>query len=81
MITVLQSAKQFWNSSATVHSKAKQQHAWAMPGATWSSPSNMSNFLREVYLKAGGEINLPYHGEGSMMQVANNPIQGLFPNA
>jgi hypothetical protein len=80
MITVLQSAKQFWNSSATVHSKAKQQHAWAMPGATWSSPSNMSNFLREVYLKAGGEINLPYHGEGSMMQVENNPIQGLFPN-
>ena len=81
MEVVLQSAFQFWNSSATVHSKAKQQHAWAMPGATWSSPSNMSNFLREVYLKAGGEINLPYHGEGSMMQVANNPIQGLFPNA
>ena len=81
MITVLQSAKQFWNSSATVHSKAKQQHAWAMPGATWSSPSNMSNFLREVHIVAGGEINLPYHGEGSMMQVENNPIQGLFPNA
>jgi len=81
MIAVLQSAKQFWNSSATVHSKAKQQHAWAMPGATWSSPSNMSNFLREVHIVAGGEINLPYHGEGSMMQVENNPIQGLFPNA
>ena len=81
MIVVLQSAFQFWNSSATVHSKAKQQHAWAMPGATWSSPSNMSNFLREVHIVAGGEINLPYHGEGSMMQVANNPIQGLFPNA
>ena len=81
MKVVLQSAFQFWNSSATVHSKAKQQHAWAMPGATWSSPSNMSNFLREVHIVAGGEINLPYHGEGSMMQVANNPIQGLFPNA
>ena len=81
MKVVLQSAFQFWNSSATVHSKAKQQHAWAMPGATWSSPSNMSNFLREVHIVAGGEINLPYHGEGSMMQVSNNPIQGLFPNA
>jgi hypothetical protein len=80
MIEVLQSAKKFFSSSATVHSKAKQQHAWAMPGATWSSPSNMSNFLRELHIVAGGEINLPYHGEGSMMQVQNNPVTGLFPN-
>jgi hypothetical protein len=81
MIAVLQSAKQFFNSSATVHSKAKQQHAWAMPGAGWSSPSNMSNFLRELHIVAGGELNLPYHGEGSIMQVQTNPVQGLFPNA
>ena len=81
MIEVLQSAKKFFSSSATVHSKAKQQHAWAMPGATWSSPSNMSNFLRELHIVAGGEINLPYHGEGSVMQVETNPVQGLFPNA
>lgn len=80
MIAVLQSAKQFFNSSATVHSKAKQQHAWAMPGAGWSSPSNMSNFLRELHIVAGGELNLPYHGEGSIMQVQTNPVQGLFPN-
>ena len=80
MISVLQSAKQFFRDSDLVHSKAKQQHAWAMPGATWSSPSNMSNFLREVHIVAGGELNLPYHGDGSLMQVETNPIQGLFPN-
>ena len=81
MISVLQSAKKFYRDSDIVHSKAKQQHAWAMPGASWSSPSNMSNFLRELHIVAGGELNLPYHGEGSVMQVETNPVQGLFPNA
>ena len=52
-----------------------------MPGATWSSPSNMANFLREIHIKAGGELGLPYHGEGSLMQVETNPVTGLFPNA
>ena len=80
MLKVLQTAKLFFNSSATVHSKAKQQHAWAMPGATWSSPSNMADFLREVHIVAGGDLSLPYHGDGSLMQVETNPIQGLFAN-
>jgi len=50
-----------------------------MPGANWPSPSNMSNFLRVVHIVAGGELNLPYHGDGSLMQVETNPVQGLFP--
>lgn len=79
MITVLESAKQFFISSATVHQKAKQQHAYAMPGATWSSPSNMANFLRELHMYAGGELNLPYHGDAAMLQVATNPAPQLFP--
>jgi hypothetical protein len=40
----------------------------------------MANFLREVYMMNGGTINLPYHGEGAKMQVATNPVAGLFPN-
>lgn len=81
MIDVLQKAKQTFNSSALVHSKGKVQWAHTRPGATWSAPSAMSNFLRELYIMNGGEINLPYHGEGALMQVATNPAQGLIPNA
>jgi hypothetical protein len=50
-----------------------------MPGATWSAPSAMSNFLREVYIMDGGSIDLPYHGEGALMQVATNQAPGLIP--
>lgn len=81
MIEVLQKAKQTFSSSALVHSKGKVQWAHTRPGATWSAPSAMSNFLRELYIMNGGEINLPYHGDGALMQVATNPAQGLIPNA
>ena len=81
MVDVLQKAKQTFNSSALVHSKGKVQWAHTRPGATWSAPSAMSNFLRELYIMNGGEINLPYHGEGALMQVESNPAQGLIPKA
>ena len=79
MIQVLKAVKKTFNSSATVHSKAKMQWAHVNPGATWSAPSAMANFLREMYMLNGGTINLPYHGEGAKMQVATNPAKGLLP--
>jgi hypothetical protein len=76
---VLRGVKKYFNSSATVHSKAKLQFAHVNPGASWSAPSAMANFLRELYIMSGGQIQLPYHGEGALMQVATNPANGLFP--
>jgi len=29
----------------------------------------------------GGTLNLPYHGEGALMQVATNPAPQLLPKA
>tara|TARA_Y100000385_G_scaffold203937_1_gene211305 strand:- start:254 stop:1324 length:1071 start_codon:yes stop_codon:yes gene_type:complete len=80
MVDVLRGVKKSFNSSSIVHSKAKRQNEHVNPGAGWSAPSNMANFLREVYMMNDGTINLPYHGEGAKMQVANNPVPGLFPN-
>ena len=79
MERVLHSVAKYFNSSATVHSKAKLQFAHVNPGASWSAPSAMANFLRELYIMEGGSIPLPYHGEGALMQVATNPASGLFP--
>jgi len=81
MSEVLHSVKKFFSSSHTAHSKAKMQWAYVNPGATWSAPSAMSNFLRELYIIDGGDIKLPYHGEGALMQVATNPAPQLFPKA
>lgn len=81
MKQVLKSAKKYFNSSATVHSKAKMQWAYVNPGATWSAPSAMSNFLRELHIMDGGSLDLPYHGEGALMQVATNPAPQLLPKA
>ncbi len=80
MAAVLLCVKQSFSSSAVVHSKAKRQWEHINPGATWSAPSAMANFLREIFIMNGGNINLPYHGEGAKMQVATNPVPGLFPN-
>jgi hypothetical protein len=79
MVDVLKSVKKSFNNSYIVSDKAKTQWAYVNPGATWSAPSAMSNFLREVYIMNGGTINLPYHGEGAKMQVATNPAPRLFP--
>ena len=79
MERVLHSVAKYFSSSATVHSKAKLQFAHINPGASWSAPSAMANFLRELYIMEGGTITLPYHGKGALMQVATNPAPGLFP--
>ena len=68
-----------FKSSTLVHSKTRTQQGHALPGASWSAPSMMANFIREVYMINGGTINLPFHGEGASMHVNNNPAPGLFP--
>lgn len=80
MTEVLVKVKETFKSSHTVHEKAKIQWEHKNPGATWSAPSAMANFLRELYIRNGGKINLPYHGEGATMGVlAGNVAPGLFP--
>lgn len=84
MKTVLGSAKKQFNSSATVHAKARNQWSYINPGATWSAPSAMANFLRELHLMDNSvteKLELPYHGEGALMQVATNPAPQLLPKA
>jgi hypothetical protein len=40
----------------------------------------MSNFLREMHLRNGGQLNLPYHGEGAKVGIVDgNVAPGLFP--
>lgn len=79
MVQVLNASRNQFNSSATTHAKAKMQWAYVNPGATWSAPSAMANFLREVYLLDNSKLDLPYHGVGALMQVATNPVTGLLP--
>ena len=79
MADVLKRVKKTFKSASLTHAKAKAQWAYTRPGATWSAPSAMSNFLREVYMMNGGKLKLPYHGEGAIMQVATNPAPGLIP--
>lgn len=80
MKTVLDNIKHTFKSSSLVHAKAKVQWEHKNPGATWSAPSAMSNFLRELYIRNGGILELPYHGEGATMGVlAGNVAPGLFP--
>lgn len=80
MKSVLMTAKQSFTKSHTVHNKAKDQWKHINPGASWSAPSAMANFLRELHIRNGGKLNLPYHGEGSKMGIeAGNIAPGLFP--
>lgn len=81
MKTLLESVKTTFKNSHLVHSKAKTQWEHKNPGATWSAPSAMSNFMRELHIISGGELNLPYHGEGSKMGIEEGNIaKGLFPD-
>jgi hypothetical protein len=81
MKTLLMSIKPTFKSSSLVHAKAKVQWEHKNPGATWSAPSAMANFLRELHLRNGGTLDLPYHGEGATMGVlAGNIAPGLFPD-
>jgi hypothetical protein len=80
MREVLVKAKDSFKSSNLIHSKARVQWEHKNPGASWSAPSGMANFLRELYIRNGGKINLPYHGEGAKMGLLdNNVAPGLFP--
>lgn len=80
MKTLLESIKPTFKSSSLIHAKAKVQWEHVNPGATWSAPSAMANFLRELHIRNGGKLNLPYHGEGAKMGIeAGNVAPGLFP--
>ena len=80
MEDVLTIVKKTFKSSRVVHGKAKLQHQHVTPGAAWDAPRVMSNFLREAYMLNGGELNLPYHGEGSKLGIVDgNHVKGLIP--
>ena len=80
MKTILETIKPTFKRSSLIHAKAKVQWEHVNPGATWSAPSAMSNFLRELYIRNGGMLNLPYHGEGAKMGIEEGNIApGLFP--
>lgn len=80
MKQVLETCKTVFKSSHLIHSKAKVQWEHSHPGAGWNAPLAMSNFLRELYIYAGGQINLPFHGAGSQVGIElGNVAPGLFP--
>jgi hypothetical protein len=83
MKTLLNCVKKTYKSSSLIHSKAKVQWEHVNPGGTWTAPTAMSNFLRELYIRNGGsKLNLPYHGEGAKMGITDgNVAPGLFPEA
>lgn len=79
MAEVLGKVAKSFKRSNIAHEKAKRQWTHVNPGATWSAPSAMSNFMREVYMRNGGKLSLPYHGEGSKMGIEEGNIApGLF---
>ena len=80
MKTLLRSIKPTFRGSNLIHAKAKIQFEHQFPGGSWNAPSAMSNFLRELHIRNGGTLNLPYHGEGAKMGVQDgNVAPGLFP--
>ena len=80
MKTLLKSIKPTFLDSSLIHSKGKVQWEHKNPGATWSAPSAMSNFMRELHIRNGGTLELPYHGEGATMGILEGNIaDGLFP--
>ena len=80
MRQVLETCKGVFKSSHLLHAKGKIQWEHSHPGAGWNAPLAMSNFLREVYHRAGGKIGLPFHGAGSMVGIeSGNIAPGLFP--
>ena len=80
MEALLKSISQVWADSSVVHAKGRAQWAFYKgDGATWTAPTAMANFLREVHKVKGGQLNLPYHGDGSKMGVEEGVIApGLF---
>jgi hypothetical protein len=80
MKTLLNSCKQTFKSSHLLHSKAKIQWEHSHPGAGWVAPTAMANFMRELHLRNGGLLNLPFHGDGAKVGIEDGNIApGLFP--
>jgi hypothetical protein len=80
MTTLLESIKPTFKSSHIVHKKAQDQWKHVRPGASWSAPDAMANFIRELHVINGGTLKLPYHGPGSKMGIEEGNIApGLFP--
>jgi hypothetical protein len=80
MDTLLNSISKIWADSAVVHAKGRAQWAFYKgDGATWTAPTAMANFLREVHKVRGGVLDLPFHGDGSKMGIEEGVIApGLF---
>jgi hypothetical protein len=75
MDTLLKSISGVWSDSSVVHAKGRAQWAFYKgDGATWTAPTAMSNFLREVHKVKGGQLHLPYHGDGSKMGLEEGVI-------
>jgi hypothetical protein len=80
MKTLLNSIKPTFKSSALIHAKCKIQWAHVRPGASWSAPDAMSNFMRELHIISGGQLKLPTHGDGASLGIVEgNAAPGLFP--
>lgn len=80
MKTLLESCKRTFKASHLLHSRAKVQWEHSHPGAGWVAPTAMSNFMRELHLRNGGTLNLPFHGDGAKVGIEDNNIApGLFP--
>ena len=80
MKLLLESCKQTFRSSHLMHAKAKIQWEHSHPGAGWVAPTAMSNFMRELHLRNGGNLNLPFHGAGAKVGIEDgNTAPGLFP--
>jgi len=80
MKTLLESIKPTFKNAGLIHSKAKIQWAHVRPGASWSAPDAMSNFLRELHIRNSGLLKLPTHGPGASMGITEgNIVPGLFP--
>ena len=70
MKTLLRSIAAVWPDSHVVHDKGKAQWVhYKGDGATWTAPTAMANFMREVHVVRGGTLALPYHGDGSKMGI------------
>jgi hypothetical protein len=80
MVTLLESCKSTFKSSHLMHAKAKVQWEHSHPGAGWVAPTAMANFMRELHLRNGGSLNLPFHGDGARVGIEDgNVAPGLFP--
>lgn len=75
MKTLSVSLAQVWADSSVVHAKGRAQWAFYKgDGATWTAPTAMSNFMREVHIVKGGKLKLPHHGIGSKMGIEEGVI-------